>query len=150
MKRSESLEFRLLSSVARDKKTGCWLWQRATNKGYGLIRVDGVMQRVHRVSFALYCRSISPDEVVRHTCDNPTCMNPTHLIGGTQTQNIADRDQRKRQARGSRHGQSKLKSQEVVAIIAAHAEGESYSALGRRYSVHHTVIRDVVLGNSWV
>jgi len=32
-----------------------------------------------------------PDgHVVRHRCDNPPCINPEHLITGTQGQNIQD------------------------------------------------------------
>lgn len=34
--------------------------------------------------------------LVRHTCDNPPCCNPAHLITGTQAQNTADMMERGR------------------------------------------------------
>lgn len=29
-------------------------------------------------------------EVVRHVCDNPRCINPEHLVSGTQKDNVQD------------------------------------------------------------
>lgn len=28
--------------------------------------------------------------IVMHTCDNPPCCNPSHLVLGTQAENLAD------------------------------------------------------------
>lgn len=40
--------------------------------------------------------------VARHTCDNPPCVNPDHIVEGTQAQNVADAVERDRIARGPR------------------------------------------------
>jgi len=34
--------------------------------------------------------------VVRHTCDNIKCINPSHLLGGTHLDNMNDRSKRGR------------------------------------------------------
>ena len=43
--------------------------------------------------------------VTRHTCDNPPCVKPEHLIEGTQADNMADAKSRGRM-RGGRYDQS--------------------------------------------
>ncbi|MFB6098871.1 MAG: HNH endonuclease [Salinibacter sp.] len=43
----------------------------------------------HRVAY--YIEHAELPDVVRHTCDNPSGVNPTHLKEGTQRDNIRDR-----------------------------------------------------------
>ncbi len=35
--------------------------------------------------------SLSPYDIARHTCDNPYCFNPDHIIIGTRADNNRDR-----------------------------------------------------------
>lgn len=48
-------------------------------------------------------------QVVRHTCDNPRCINPAHLVGGTHLDNMQDMKDRGRQ--GSVRGNAGLKGE---------------------------------------
>ncbi|MEU9067340.1 HNH endonuclease [Streptomyces sp. NPDC048306] len=41
-------------------------------------------------------RKLSADEMARHTCDNPPCVNPDHLIPGSRSDNMMDMLQRNR------------------------------------------------------
>ena len=67
----------------------CWEWQgTCRTDGYGQIYIDGKHRASHRVSFFLANRYFPP--VVRHKCDNPKCVNPHHLEGGTQSDNMKD------------------------------------------------------------
>jgi hypothetical protein len=75
----------------------CWHWQGRRNKyGYGEIDIPGVRQtrNAHRVVFFLI-HDRWPN-VVRHTCDNRPCCNPSHLIAGTIADNIHDMYERGR------------------------------------------------------
>lgn len=96
------------------KKTdsGCWLWTAATDDdGYGTFQYAGPLgdrkrekRRANRVSYELFNGTLAPEDLVRHTCDNTSCVNPAHLVLGTTEQNVADRVARRRSARGDRHG----------------------------------------------
>jgi hypothetical protein len=52
-------------------------------------RVKGAY-KVSRFSYETFNGPLSAKEVVRHVCNNPACVNPGHLIKGTQRQNVLD------------------------------------------------------------
>lgn len=86
--------------LAPDK---CWPWiANKNNMGYGMIREGGTLPKVlaHRVSYSLYKGPIPNDKIVMHDCDNPACVNPEHLVLGTQLLNIRDRGRKNRANNG--------------------------------------------------
>jgi len=78
----------------------CWVTDYApTPRGY--IRVygedGGPKQYLHRLVWEAHNAEPIPDgQVVRHTCDNPACCNPNHLLLGTMQDNVADMFERGR------------------------------------------------------
>ena len=44
----------------------------------------------HRLSYEMHKGPIPDGYVVMHTCDNRCCVNPFHLVTGTQRDNIMD------------------------------------------------------------
>lgn len=87
---------RLWSHVKCGKPNECWPWTAARSGfGYGRFKYEGKLYSPHRLIFALKAGGIvntreHHGSVVRHTCDNPACCNPDHLILGTQLDNVAD------------------------------------------------------------
>jgi hypothetical protein len=77
---------RLLRNISREAHAnGCLEWKaRVTAKGYPRlnIRVEGrhVTVYAHRVMWTLHNQRTPPSHLeVHHTCDNPRCVNPSHL-----------------------------------------------------------------------
>lgn len=74
---------------------GCWEWTGTRNRqGYGVVCVaigkvpTGIP--APRLQW-MHCRGEIPAGlVVMHTCDNPCCVNPDHLVIGTTQDNLAD------------------------------------------------------------
>jgi len=75
------------------KENGCWNYNGTIGwGGYGQIKTGGISYSTHRLMWMLWNKSKVPEGlVVRHTCiGNPACINPDHLILGTQKENIHD------------------------------------------------------------
>jgi hypothetical protein len=60
----------------------------------------------HVMAYIVAKGSVPPGMVVRHTCDNPPCINPEHLLIGTKADNAADMVERRRHWR---HNQTHCK-----------------------------------------
>lgn len=91
----------------------CKEWKGALHRnGYAKIGKTALFKTplLHREVFNLVHGYYPP--VVMHTCDNPRCINPAHLMGGTQQDNIDDMH---RKGRGVKHNNvSETKENEDV------------------------------------
>jgi hypothetical protein len=95
----------------------CWEWTACTYlDGYGQFRLNNQLSPAHRVAYTLTKGEIPDGLMVRHTCDNRLCSNPSHLILGTHANNMKDRQERKRQAKGQYNGNSKLTDKQAMEI----------------------------------
>jgi hypothetical protein len=94
-KKRGTLENRFLSYV--DKSDNCWIWKGTIHKnGYGRLHIGKKSCYAHRVSWYLKHGEIPIGLCVCHTCDNPLCVNPSHLWLGTIADNMHDRDKKGR------------------------------------------------------
>lgn len=73
------------------KNNGCWEWNKSTcSSGYGQLTENKKYWLAHRYSYSCCYGEIGKGKVIRHTCHNPKCCNPKHLISGTQADNWND------------------------------------------------------------
>lgn len=91
---------------------------------YGSGKYKGMRGSLHRIA---YCKhnGIELESIkgltVLHACDNPRCINPSHLSLGTQSDNIRDMYAKGRgvDKRGVKHHNSKINPEVVLAVRAA-------------------------------
>ncbi len=111
----------------------CWEWQGSKHRqGYGRLtwgRIDTYF--AHRISYFIFNGDIPYGNVVRHTCDNPACVNPKHLILGNQSENTIDSVIR------NRHGNQKL-NEECVKVIKWMLKYQyKHGLIAKLASLHH-------------
>lgn len=156
-----SVHERFAARFQVDAATGCWNWQGPkTAKGYGRIAgvvIDGVRHTeneramlAHRVAWLLYRGPIPPSAsahgtVVMHKCDNPACVNPHHLMLGTQADNVRDMIEKGRKVSGTpkgiKHWRSSIKSQDDIDMICA-TKGRT-KELAERFGVDVCTIKRI-------
>jgi hypothetical protein len=141
-----------------EKTDGCWLWTRAKDRrGYGIFLAG----KAHRFAWTLANGSIPDGLCVLHHCDNPSCVNPSHLFLGSQMDNVADKVKKGRQAsgqsirknhehlRGERQATARLTAQQVLEIRALYGVGHTQTELATRFDVSQGLISQIVLRKIW-
>lgn len=126
-------------------ESGCWECTSHSRNwdGYTQMRDYKQTVRLHRKVFELTKGEIEAGNVVLHTCDNPKCINPDHLVQGTQKQNIEDMVKKRRgyDRRGTQNPHSKLSERDVYEIkYLLKFTNFYYREIGALYGVEQTAI----------
>ena len=86
-----------------------------------------------------------------HTCDNPACVNPEHLVLGTQKDNVKDMWNKGRQGvkgmPGSKHPMAVL-TEELVRQIKNNKQ-HTGKQLAAMYSVSPATVSMIKSGKIW-
>ena len=141
-------------------ESDCWEWMSTLDtKGYGRMIVKRRQVSAHRFSWELHKGSIPKGLHVCHHCDNPRCVNPTHLFLGTQQDNMDDMNRKNRGrhplggvhiVRPSSTYRCKLSEALVGEIRERYTQGNiSMRTLAHEYGVSKSAITSVVTRRTW-
>ena len=135
------MDQRILNKVIVNDETGCWQWQGArTTCGYPVISRNGNTNiRAHRYVFEQEKGQIPEGHVIRHTCDNPLCVNPEHLISGTPADNVRDMDERDRRYR-------KITAEVVSNVLELWSLGKKKIEISKLLGLDARRVGDIVSG----
>ncbi len=150
----EAIAARFLTKVEKSDK--CWMWRGYVDQlGYGRCGPNLYgSSKAHRSSYLLFKGQIPDGLCVMHTCDVRNCVNPSHLVVGTQEENIADRVRKGRcQKNGGKRGEenhyAKLTEKEVKEIRHKHETGATQRSLAIEYSVSPMAVSRLIRRESW-
>ena len=127
----------------------CWEWTASKNKdGYGFFRASK-FSRAHRVAYELFVGDIPEEMVVAHKCDNPSCVNPSHLWVCQQIDNIRDRDGKERTGRGEKNRHAKLQDKDAIQIKEMIANGKTNTEIAKIFKIDRSVVSKIRHGKVW-
>lgn len=125
------------------KKNGCYIItsHKSTSRGRITFHRKGKSKLAHRYVWELINGEIPKGKVIRHKCDNSSCINPEHLELGTQAENIKD------SIESNNFKLNKLTKEEVEEILLD--SNSTHKQLSRKYHVNILAIRHLRKGKTW-
>lgn len=144
MKERGSLVDRVLRRLPAEFGDACVPWPGGRNEaGYGLIRSGGKSEpqvRVTRVVYEHFHGPVPDDSrVVMHTCDNPPCVNPWHLVAGTDGDNMTDKMLKGRAG--------KKLTPDAVRLIRA--DSRASRVVAAEHGISHTLVKHIRSRKVW-
>lgn len=129
-----------------DTSGECWTWLGSTNnKGYGTFQ-DGSPKGIGAHRWMHGAMSGERPSVVRHKCGNPSCVKPTHLMSGTQVDNMRDK------FFDETGNTQKLTVEDVRAIradfVRYNQRRSNARQLAERYGIHHKYVQRIAEGKA--
>ena len=137
-------------------------------RGYGNMtgRENGKRKHflMHRVAYQVYYNDdICKDDIICHKCDNPRCINPSHLFKGTHADNMADKVSKGRQAKGNKNGRyidgrssdrivhhprvyGNLSISQVMEVRELKRRGEKLKDISTILNIPYHTVRDISCG----
>ena len=147
----------------------CIEWPRKRDKvGRGRIWHGGKLMLAHRWAWERVRGPIPKGMILCHHCDNPSCLNPTHLYVGTHADNMRDMKERRRYfaarqpercrevgrasglrnnwSGGERNPKAKLSAEQAAVIRAS---GQPTRELVSQFGVSPTTVQRIRRGAQW-
>jgi len=132
---------------------------KVAHQNYGRMTKNGQWFTAHILVWEMTNGPVPEGMEVCHSCDNSWCIQISHLYVATHQQNVRDMVSRGRHflqrnpngaVKGSRHGRSKLKEEQVLEIRKLYDSGKYKQIdLALMFSIHKQTVNNIVRRQKW-
>jgi hypothetical protein len=142
---------RRLQNYIPEPNSGCWLWAgRLCGGGYGSLKVDGRRCQAHRASWEFHIGPIPAGLLACHKCDNPPCINPSHIFLGTHRDNLRDMVAKGRVCKNNpSHRELYYSKVSVDDVRAIRADRRFYREISAEYGISIRQVCGIKTRSSW-
>jgi hypothetical protein len=133
------------------RERDCLVWVNPQNKGYGSMMWGHTAKGAHRVSWIVHKGPIPVGKWVLHTCDNPPCIEISHLFLGDARENRRDAYNKNRIPikRGEQSNFAKLTEEKVKEIKKLLQSGADLTQTAYQFGVSYGAIADIKRNKNW-
>jgi len=156
----DKIEKKLISMSFRENECLIWKGQVRKNFPHGICSITickNVWKKLqaHRVAYMVWKGHIPENTFVLHKCDNPRCIEPSHLHLGSQKDNMREMRERNRAKdetrgrKGERHPKCKLSNEQIKEIRILRKQGVYGTQLSKIYGVSNPMIYYICNMKNW-
>lgn len=88
----KTLTERINGKIQKSCDSDCWIFEGKKDRcGYGVMKIGPRTLGAHKISYLMHVGDYDQDNLeLMHSCDNPSCVNPSHLLPVTHKENTHD------------------------------------------------------------
>lgn len=136
-----------LQAHASHRGRECLIWPFGKTGSYGAVHIGArSFNASHLMCLFAHGEPNGESRHALHSCDNPPCVNPSHLRWATHKDNMNDMTLRGRRARGSQHKNAVLTEKQVVAI---RQDNRTAAAVAREYGCAPKSVSRIRTRETW-